>query len=148
MKKTEFHGGQFIGNDCKKLLTSTEKIENPSGMVINYVNAFQRFNDVVHACYGDELMDDYGQKIRKFALAYNKLQINITPKIHAVVYHIEEFCSLTGRGLAPWSEQTVEATHHDFNKTSWEKFKVKDMENANYGDHLLRAVREYNGKHV
>ena len=85
MKKTEFHGGQFIGNDCKKLLTSTEKIENPSGMVINYVNAFQRFNDVVHACYGDELMDDYGQKIKKFALAYNKLQINITPKIHAVV---------------------------------------------------------------
>ena len=147
VKKTDYHGGQFTGNDCRKLLKNVDKIENPTGMVRNYVDAFDAFNDVVNACYGDQLMDDYVEKIKLFSIVYNKLRINITPKIHAVVYHIEEFCTLTGRGLAPWSEQTVEAAHHDFNKT-WENFKVKDMENPVYGDYLLRDVKTYNGKHV
>ena len=102
---------------------------------------------MVTACYGDELSSDYIEKIREFAKAFTKLGINVTPKVHAVIYHIADFCSLSGRGLAPWSEQTVESLHHDFNKT-WEKFFVKRIDNPLYGDHLLRAVKTYNSQHL
>ena len=36
--------------------------------------------------------------------AYLQLTISVTPKVHAVMFHVEEFCSLTGRGLGPWSD--------------------------------------------
>ena len=147
VKKTDYHGGQFTGNDCRKLLKNVAKIPNPTGMVKNYADAFTAFNDVVSSCYGDELQGDYVSMISSFATAYNRLGINITPKVHAVVFHVAEFCSFTGRGLAPWSEQTGEALHHDFAKT-WENFFVRDMENPVYADHLLRAVCSYNGQHV
>ena len=150
VERTEYHGGCFTGNDSKKLLVNVNRLENlaPNNAVVKqYVNAFRLFNDVVDACYGDELQENYTTKIKEFSLAYKKLGINITPKIHAVMFHVEEFCSLTGRGLAPWSEQTSESIHHDF-KGTWEDFNVKSVENPVYGDHLLRAVQTYNGQHV
>ena len=111
------------------------------------MHAFQTFNNVVQACHGDELEVDFVRKIRQFSPACRNLKLSITPKIHAVMFHVEEFCSLTGRGLAPWSEQTSESIHHDF-KDIWEDFNVKSVENPVYGDHLLRAVETYNGQHV
>jgi len=149
VKRTEYHGGCFTGPDSKKLLMNVNRLENlaPNNAVKQYVDAFRSFNNVVDACYGDELQENYTTKIKEFSLAYKKLGINITPKIHAVMFHVEEFCSLTGRGLAPWSEQTSESIHHDFKKT-WEHFNVKLVENPVYGDHLLRAVQTYNGQHV
>ena len=147
VKKTDYQGGQFTGNDCRKLLNSVVKMPNPTGVVKNYADAFDSFNQVVNSCYSDQLKEDYVERIRIFSRAYNRLGINITPKIHAVVFHVAEFCAITGRGLAPWSEQTGESLHHDFLKT-WEKFRVKSMDNPSYGDHLLRAVCTYNGQHV
>ena len=147
VKKTEFHGGQFTGPDSRKLLKNVNKISDPSYKVEKYCKAFNAFNEVVESCYGDELKDDYALKIKKFAAAYQDLRINITPKIHVVVYHIKEFCSLTKRGMAPWSEQTVETLHSDFNNL-WEQCQVKNVDNPIYGDFLLRAVQRYNGKHV
>ena len=41
----------------------------------------------------------------------------VTPKIHTVIFHIIEFCKVTGRGLGPWSEQTGESVTHDFKET-------------------------------
>ena len=101
-----------------------------------YREAIKAFNDVVTAYYGDQLSDDYVSKIQTFASRYNSLQICITPKVHAVVFHIKEFCSLPGRGLALYSEQTGESLHHDFDKT-WKKFEVRKEYSPINGDNLL-----------
>ena len=149
IEKTDYHGGCFTGPDTKKLLKNIDRIEamTPNSAVHRYVNTLNAFNDVVSACYGDDLQLDYANKIKVFSGEYRKLGINITPKIHAVMFHIEEFCTLTGRGLAPWSEQTSESIHHDF-KPTWDNFKVKSVDNPKYSEHLLRAVQTYNGKHI
>ena len=89
VKKTDYHGGQLTGNDSRKLLQNTEKIENAI-----YAKAFSAFNDVVEACYGDDLSKDYVLKIPLLANAYNELKISIAPKIHAVVFHIEDLYSI------------------------------------------------------
>ena len=77
-----------------------------------------------------------------------KLKINnVTPKTPAMVYHVDEFCSLKGPALAAWSEQTGESVHHDFIK-AWEKFKVKDKDHPLYGENLLKAMSMYNNQHL
>ena len=74
------------------------------------------------------------------------LDISITPKVHAVFYHVKQFCLSVNKGLALFSEQAVEAVHYDFSQTG-EKHKVSSV-NSNYAIKLLRAVCEYNSNHL
>ena len=39
--------------------------------------------------------------------------MTVTPKVHPVFYHVEEFCELVNMGLGPWSEQVAESFHSD-----------------------------------
>ena len=145
IKRSEYHGGAFEGNECRKLLKKVSLLRSITNNTA-YCNAFEAFNDVVASCYGSKLDQDYAEKIEKFRKSYLKLRLPVTPKLHAIFYHITDFCSITKRGLAPWSEQCSESIHHDF-KTLWEHFKVKDVENPKYGENLLRAVCMYNSLH-
>ena len=70
-----------------------------------------------------------------FTQDYMKLGISVTSKVHAVIFHIAEFCEMTGRGLGPWSEQTGESVHHDFKET-WKRYKVNNTDRDIYGKNL------------
>ena len=149
VQKEEYHGGTFAGNESRQLLRNVDRLEAlaPPEECKKFVTAFKSFNDVVSACYGSELGVDYLQKITIFAADYFRLGISVTPKVHTVIYHIPEFCELTGRGLGPWSEQTGESLHHDF-KGMWQRYKVNDEKNPMYGENLLKAVQMYNSQHL
>ena len=148
IKKTDYHGGQFECNDCRKILKKLDSLEERCpAQFLPFVTAFRSFNDVVNACYGYTLADDYKEVIQKFRLDYLKLGISITPKIHAVFYHIEEFCEISGMGLGPFSEQTSESLHHEFLKC-WENFFVKDLDNPAYPEIFLSAVKVFNTLHM
>ena len=118
-KKTDYHEGKFAGNESRTLLNNVEQLQNlvPDEKAMKYVDVFRCFNQVG------------------------------SPKLHALVYHVGEFCLLTGRGVGPWSEQTGESIHHDFSKT-WEKCKIKDIDHPLYGEQLLKAVIMYNSQHL
>lgn len=144
--RSEYHGGMFEGNECRKLLRNIDSLwticpEKYCG----FAQALEDFNEVVISCYGNVLIPDFEEIICKFKNSYFQLGISVTPKVHAVIYHIPEFCKYAGMGLGPWSEQTSESLHHDFNMT-WANYKVKDMDNPRYANELLRAVCMYNGK--
>lgn len=151
IKREQYHGGQFNGNDSRKLLKNLSVLKEiaptPSLKVQNVIKAFDAFNDVVGACYGKNLQKGYESKIKLFQQAYQKLQINVTPKVHAVFYHIPEFCKIVKMGLSPWSEQATESLHHDFSKM-WDNFKVRDLDNPKYGARVLEAVIMYNSQHL
>ena len=49
-------------------------------------------------------------------------------------------------GLGFWSEQSMEAGHHDY-KLEWEKVKVS-ANNDDYGERMFQTVVRYNGKHL
>ena len=101
----------------------------------NYAVTFERLNGVVEACYGYKLDANFVENIKLFKAAYMRLQINVTPKVHAVFYHIEEFCTRNqfGLGLGPYSEQTSESIHHDF-KLTWKNFAIKDTDHPQYAN--------------
>ena len=62
--------------------------------------------------------------------------------------HVAEFLKTKGEkaGLGFWSEQSMEAGHHDF-KLEWEKVKVTP-DHKEYGSRLKNTVMRYNVKHL
>ena len=97
---------------------------------------------VVKYCFSYDLHEDYKGAIYDFRNSFNDLGIAVTPKVHAVFYHIIEFCDKRGTGLGTFSEQASESVHRLFKKT-WEKYKVSE-ENDKYGDNLFKAVTDFN----
>jgi hypothetical protein len=141
------HSGSFTGNSTRKLLPHVDDLEAICPPIcVPFVEAFRAFNEVVDSCYGSKLNVNYKDCIFVFKNKYLALNINVTPKVHAVFYHIEDFCEQHQKGLGQWSEQASEAVHADFSKT-WIKYKVSNN-HPNYSVQLLRAVNEYNARHL
>ena len=73
LQQTECHGGCFTGPYSRKDLRKVDKLEKRVlRHVEEYVKAFRSFNDVLHACYKDELEMGYATKLLKMA-KINKL---------------------------------------------------------------------------
>ena len=144
-----YHGGSFTGNSAKKLLKNISKLEEIAegvSMCYPFIDAFKCFNKVVDSCFGMKLDDDYENNIEAFRLAFQRLGIRITPKVHIVFFHVIEFCNKFIKGLGYFSEQASESVHYDFN-ACWEKFKVHST-HRDFGSHLFNAVSRYNAQHL
>jgi hypothetical protein len=142
------HGGTFTGNSCRILLRSVDSMAALGPVsCLPYVVALRSLSAVVSSCYGEQLDADFLDAIQRFRVAYLDLGISITPKVHAVLHHVADFCSARGRGLGLWTEQAVEAAHHDF-RSLWKNFQVRDSSHPAYEKQLLRAVQVYNSQHL
>ena len=67
VKREEYHGGLFNGNDSCKLIKSVrvlEEIAPPQAR--GFVVTFQEFNKVVEDCYGLDLAPNFKEKIAHF----------------------------------------------------------------------------------
>jgi len=82
---------------------------------------------------------DFEKLVQNFEQDYLALSISVTPKVHAVINHVPDFCKLKQQGLGPWGEQSSEAVHHDFNK-EWERNKVNCLSHPEYGKRLYKSV--------
>lgn len=147
VERESFHGGHFNGNSCRRLLKTLDYLRSicPIGC-LKYVKCLELFKRVVHSCYGYVLDEKYMDHIHEFKTSYLGLGIAVTPKVHAVWYHIPDFCNSVNEGLGRWSEQAAESVHADF-KHTWKKYSVS-ITHPSYCDRLLSAVEEYNGSHL
>ena len=146
----------FEGNQAHKLLMKIDILErdimkmDPETIIksLPFVQCLRKFEKVVTACFGQTLDLSYGAYIDEFSTTYRSLDISVTPKVHIVERHVSEFLKLKGEttGLGFWSEQSMEAGHHDF-KMEWEKVKVSPN-HKEYAERLFKTVVRYNGKHL
>ena len=132
VEREAIHGGSFTGNSCKLLLSKLNLLKElcPNNCY-KYVHVFESFKNVIEACYGKHLHENYVDLINTFKCNYLNAGINVTPKVHAVFHHIKEFCQFSQSSLGPYSEQASEAVHYDFQQT-WKNYKIKSMENPKY----------------
>ena len=94
--RCDYFGGSFEGNECKIILNKLGSLrEKCPAKFSQFVTTLKLFDEVVSSCYGFELARDFLKKIVAFKTAYLKLPISVTPKVHAVFYHIPEFCLLS-----------------------------------------------------
>ena len=114
-----FHGGEFTGGGCKRLLSDKSVEYLTDNLPIKYlpfVDVLSTFGKVVKSCYSYKLADSYKEDIAAFSSAYRKLKINDTTKIHIVSEHLEEFiekaADLLGYkcGLAPFTGLLIDFT--------------------------------------
>ena len=122
-----FHGGHFQGNHCQKLLKNVdilqEKAEAAAAFAeFPFIDTFRKFEKVVVACFGMQLDKNYQEHIENFRSSYHDLPATITPKVHAVFFHVSQFISQNHKGLGHYSEQATEALHSNF-KPHWQRFK-------------------------
>ena len=79
-----YHGGEFTGGACKRLLSKKSQeylSENVPLKCYAYIDAISTFEKVVQSCYGWKLSPTYKEDIAAFAAAHKKLKINETTKI-------------------------------------------------------------------
>lgn len=142
------HGSSsFNGNSCKTLLEKIDILRSRSSIpgTLNYVETFDKFKMVVKACFSYDLNPSYKNVIEDFKKSYLQLGISVTPKIHAVFFHVPDFCQIVQKGLGFYSEQTMESVHSDF-KNTWVKYTVS-INHPDYPERLKRALCEYNSLH-
>lgn len=143
-----YHGGDFIGGDCRKLLESVDDLARMCPLqILPFVQALRDFRHVVVSCFGMNLKQDYKERISAFAASYSHLGISTTPKVHIVTAHVADFCKNANSGLGPFSEQAFESVHHVF-QSFWARRLVRDIENPSYSSALLKTVAEFNSKHI
>lgn len=142
------HGSPgFAGNACKTLLNKIDLLRAKCSVhCLKYVRCFNDFSSVVNSCFSSSLDEKFEVYISEFQRSYLDLAIPITPKVHAVFFHVPHFCRKMEKGLGNYSEQAMESVHHDF-KNTWMNYKVHHT-HPDYSSKLLRAIQEYNSRHV
>lgn len=147
VKRDPIHGGTFSGNGCKVLLSNIDRLRAIFLLYcLPFVKALEAFSSVIDACFSKTLKPNFLKWINDFKKYFLDLHINITPKVHAVFFHVPDFCQRHQSGLSYFSEQACESVHADFLKT-WNRYKVLES-NPSFSDCLIRAVLDYNSKHV
>ena len=150
--RRHYHGGQFIGNHCSKLLNEFDKLENllvdsEAYIGIPYVETFQKFKLVKDMCFGFNLCEGYEVAIDQFKIAYLNLGIPVSLKVHIVFEHVVQFCKKHNSALGLYSEHVTESSHYDF-KPFWEKSYKVAMNHPHYGEKMLDSVHMYNALHI
>ena len=138
----------FVGNHCKCLLKKIDKLmeTNPPRSVHKFVEAFQKFNEVVHACFSYNLDPNYEIKIKQFEKVYRTLGISETLKAHILFHDIPRFLASRDHGLGRYSEQAIEAIH-SIENDKWQSYKV-DLANNNYDNQMLKCTLDLNGMNI
>ena len=104
------------------------------------------FNEVRKVCFGSNLDDHYLQRIAAFREAYLACGISVTPKVHATLVHVPQYCSKYG-ALGRYSEQASESVHANFSD-QWSRSGKVGLSHPHYATNLLREVVRYNGRRL
>lgn len=155
VSRVEYHGHQFQGNECKKLLDNVnvlEQILNDANLLnigLPFLRVFETYAKVNFLYHESTVnIDELDAAVSLFAEAWKNSQMSLTTKAHIVIDHVLDFViAKNGKDMKLYAEQSHEAAHAEFGKT-WQKYCIKDVSNPHYKDHLLRAVLDYNGCHA
>ena len=115
-------------------------------IILQFVDAFKKFYDVVKACFSDSLDSDFKVKISQFEKLYRNLGISENLKAHILFDDIPRFLATRDHGLGRYSEQSIEAIHSLENK-KWQNYKV-DLTNKNYPTQMLKSTLDLNGMNI
>ena len=127
-----------IRDRCHKLLKNVDKLAalNPPKYVVEYIKVFKVLEVIVHGSFGNVLSDTLNADILTFQELYIALKdkngnaLTVTPKIHLLVAHVNQFCHTRNHRLGPYSEQSGDTIHSVWSK-EWKNYKCNVL-NAHF----------------
>ena len=123
-------------------------IPNAFGEFLQFFRDFQKLEEGV---FGFSLDPSYPVILANLRSSFEPLKatfsISEAPKLHIIFTHLETFLDEMQRPLGEYSEQALEACHSKFN-TVWQRYAVKSISSANYGNRYLSAVLDFNSSNI
>ena len=114
---------------------------------ISFVYCLRKFKQVVDSCFGNNLDNDFEDRICAFKSAFLECKdvsqsfgqdLRLTWKVHIIFNHIVPFCKYHNSGLGMFAEQTGESIHAKF-KSTYARYK-RDSQHIDHGSKLKRSV--------
>ncbi len=126
--RKEYHGKSFEGRQCSKLLSCSaslkEEVPPPDPTLVECLEAF---HCVVVGVFGQivnpETKDNVSTFEETFMGAMRTPNPRMTPKVHILIHHLQEYVRRTAAPLGPTSEQALESQHRVFD-IFYHRFKV------------------------
>jgi len=142
----KYQGGGLNGPMTRRLLhKSAEFYEALPDQLKIFGKIFMALNEVAKACFGEDLSEDFADKIKILEALWKEAGISITPKAHALFTHVPQFCLKYGHGLGRYSEQALETSHQEWD-SHWANYKRPEG-HPDYEEQFLRAVVSFNSFH-
>ena len=102
--REKYHHG-FEGNQCRALLKKVNVLEvmvkgdcekDPEKVYEThpakvFIDTLRALDSLVAGCFGKSLSSDFVQRISIFSDNYDKCEISITSKVHAIKVHLQPF---------------------------------------------------------
>ena len=154
VSKQPQRGGQFTGNNCRKIQKSVDVLQRmmdedgASDFAREHVELLQLQDKVIESCFGDKLLPDYAESIVEFRNKFQSMNISSRmTKFHILSSHVIPFIQKKGKGLSIFSESTLESSHHDF-LHFWNRHRVTRQESDLCQKQFLKSILEYNACHM
>ena len=153
LEKSVYHGStSFNGRSCRVLVQNYARLEalapndGSRFRLQRFIQVFRSLDTVVDSCFGTVLREGYATDIEIFEQAYIDLGYPASPKVHALITHIPQFISRSGKSLGLFSEQSCETFHSLFQNT-WKSRFARKLGHPDYSQKLLECVQEVAAKH-
>ena len=146
------HGDGFKGPSARRILRVASQLAVDTSLprhLTVFAHALVNFNSVVSGCFGTEEHPSFNwaADIHAFEKSFLKLDISITPKVHAVIHHLPQWLELGKGPLGHHSEQATEACHYDFQHVL-KNYAFNPLKLEQMAMQYLRAVLKYNSLHL
>ena len=147
--------GNYEGPSIHKILRNLDKL-NPfmdGSSMQPYYSTFLAFRDVAKAVFStDKLPSDWRVKLHHLKecilLLHTSFGMNITPKLHILIVHVEQWVDVFGRSLGREGEQQGEAVHHIWRRLLESQGQPKVKESPAFVKFIMRALLMFNAKNI
>ena len=89
LHRTDYHGKQYVGNDCNKILENLDVLRSKLSMVmIPYINALDAFHQVLNAISNFTAISNYQEVCSKFTSEIKSLHLHSFDMSHSTKVHM------------------------------------------------------------
>ena len=142
--------GAFAGPECAKFLNNLERFKQrlvASDDLLLFYNFFCAFKNLKDGTFGTILAENWQELCEEFRssllILNSSMGVPITPKLHVMATHIQEWLATHRRALGDDSEQALESSHRIFSKV-WESYQVRDENSDAFLKNDLAAGLHFN----
>jgi len=158
--RSEYHGNNFEGNACRRLLQqdSLDFVANlintapPSDNKLEatlFLNVLQRFTLLRAATYRSKLQPGWQITIADFTSAILQLNVKSIPtKIHSICAHLKDWCLLTNTGCKEYTDEWIERSHQEYNNLWAGSYQVRNVARKLFQEKHLSCVLRFNSHNV
>ena len=153
MKKSEYHGGAFEGNESRKIMNNVDKLESHIAKdheeLLPFVACIWHIKLLSEGVDKPQLEDSMEETVEAFKDSFrilkNEFGVSETNKIHVINAHLCDYMRRNNTTLLKTTDQGIEATQSKLDTfLRVHGYLRKNVENISSGESLFNGVLAWN----